>query len=736
MALGLSMGNLEVHVLAHVDSFKAGIKSAVSTVKMASAQIRSVGYGMTAAITAPLTALGVSAVRTIAEFDDAMTKSLAIMGNVSEDMRKEMEATALQLSTETTTSAKEAAEAYFFLASAGLNAAQSVAALPVVNKFAVAGNFEMAQATDLVTDAQSALGLTVKDTTQNMQNMARVSDVLVKANTLANASVEQFSTALTAKAATAMKSYNIEMEEGVAVLAAYADQGIKAQLAGNTFDRMMRLLIRNVNDNEEAFRRFNIRTKDADGNLVPLADIIEDMTRAFDGMGSTQKAAALELLGFEARSQQAILPLLGLSDNLRRYQKELEDAGGITDIVANRNMKSLAAQFKILQNRVDVMYISFKDELEPSLITVIDKLSTMVDYVRNLDSTTKKWIAVIGVAAAALGPLLIMVGLVVPGLATLVGLLSISNFAFVGALGLLVASLGLLWDALDDGKLQWAEFIGNFRLGNMKIITALDITATYILQAWEWVTKTAANYWESFKLSVMEIGGIIWRFMLKVGNGISKGFWWSVRKVVEAFAWLSKQTLEIGARIGLIDESQHRKGMDAIKELEKGAKGYGKTATQVYEKEIADSLKKSESRWGKYFKTVTELEKEYTEKSKLFEQARAMLLEEDQRELRGEEGKKWKDQYKKLYNEMIDSMQKDIDKAFTPDADVTEGRTVTGFSLSKPMETRQRGAFSARALNNVRTEAAVQKDQLAEQKAINHNLRSVIKAIEKSGGLG
>jgi len=157
-------------------------------------------------------------------------------------MRKEMEATALEISKNGITSAKDLATSYFYLASAGLTAEQSVAALGAVEKFAVAGAFDMAEATDLATDAQSALGLTVNDAQANLKNMVRVTDVLVGANALANASTRQFSLSLTNQAAPAMKAFNVPLEEGIAVLAAYADQGIKAEEAGNMFSRMLRLM--------------------------------------------------------------------------------------------------------------------------------------------------------------------------------------------------------------------------------------------------------------------------------------------------------------------------------------------------------------------------------------------------------------------------------------------------------------------------------------------------------------
>ena len=140
-------------------------------------------------------------------FNDKMTQSIAIMDTTIEQ-QKAMEAQAIAVSRETRVSAEQSAEAFFFLASAGLNAEQSISALPQVAKFAQAGMFDMATATDLATDAQSALGMTVDDAQQNLDNLTRVTDVLVKANTLANASVQQFSEALTTKAGAALKVVN------------------------------------------------------------------------------------------------------------------------------------------------------------------------------------------------------------------------------------------------------------------------------------------------------------------------------------------------------------------------------------------------------------------------------------------------------------------------------------------------------------------------------------------------
>ena len=97
-------------------------------------------------------------------FNDKMTQSLQLWIQLSSN-KKQWKLQDL-LYQETRISAEQSAEAFFFLASAGLNAEQSISALPQVAKFAQAGMFDMATATDLATDAQSALGLTVDDATK------------------------------------------------------------------------------------------------------------------------------------------------------------------------------------------------------------------------------------------------------------------------------------------------------------------------------------------------------------------------------------------------------------------------------------------------------------------------------------------------------------------------------------------------------------------------------------------
>ena len=58
----------------------------------------------------------------------------------------------------------------------------------------------------------------------------------------------------------------------------------------------------------------------------------------------------------------------------------------------------------------------------------------MVDWIENLSDTQRKWVAGIAAVAAAIGPVLLIIGMLLPGLS-----------ALVAVIGFLVSPVGWLW---------------------------------------------------------------------------------------------------------------------------------------------------------------------------------------------------------------------------------------------------------------------------------------------------
>ena len=322
------------------------------------------------------------AVRSFVEFEDALNQSTAIM-NVTEQQTIAMAQAAREVGSSSRIGASEAAEAFFFLASAGLDAEQSISALPQVTKFAQAGMFDMSLATDLATDAQSALGLTVKDANKNLENLTRVTDVLVKANTLANASVQQFSESLTNKAGAALKVVGKEIEEGVAVLAAFADRGVKGAEAGEKHNYYLRDIPRATAKNSEEFAKLGLNMFDTEGNMKNVADIVEELDSVLGPMSDEMKAATLDQLGLNRGVADAVKILSGAGDQIRIFEDQLRDAGGTTEEVADKQLNSLQGQTEELFNKFEVLGQLLVEKFQPALEDVIESTSRFVDIMIN-----------------------------------------------------------------------------------------------------------------------------------------------------------------------------------------------------------------------------------------------------------------------------------------------------------------------------------------------------------------
>lgn len=487
-----TLATLTVKILGDTGHLTSSLERAQKKSKSFTEGLRK-ARGPLLALTGATVGLGLIAVKTYGDFDAAMTQSLAIMGDVSETMRGEMVAAAEEVGRKTTFSARDAAESFFFLASAGLDAQASITALRPVAKFAQAGMFDMALATDLLTDAQSALGLTIRDdAVANMENMVRVSDTLVKANTLANASVQQFSEALTQKAGAALRLVGKDVEEGVAVLAAFADQGIKGAEAGTQLGIVMRDLQTKAIRNRKEFAAMNVSVFDARGEMRNFADILGDLEGALAGASDETKKATLLNLGFSDKSVAALQAIIGMSGAIAEYEIKLRSAGGATQEVADKQLAGFNAQLKIAKDRASIAASHLGEKFAPAVLKLVGVLTLAVEWFSKLDG---KAVAVIAGIIALTGGLAVL-GLMIPPLVTGFGLLS-AAFGVAGSVGALftvslwaqvaawialnavtggiIIGFGLLVVAIVAIATHWDTFVRGVTIGANLLIAGIEL---------------------------------------------------------------------------------------------------------------------------------------------------------------------------------------------------------------------------------------------------------------------
>jgi len=514
-----------------------------AALKRQGASMQAFGGGLTRWVTLPLAGIGALSVKALKDFDEEMTESTAIMSGVTKKVRADMEKTAKSVAVSSTFGASQAAEAYFFLASAGLDAQRSMAALPGVARFAQAGAFDLKSATDLLTDAQSALGMASKNASTYMHQQARVADVLVRANTLANASVEQFSEALTNKAAASLRQVNKSVEEGTAVLAVFADQGLKGKAAGQALFMVLRDLQKANSTQPEAWKKLGLSVYDSAGKMRNTADIIADMEKSFEGLSDKQKRARITSLGFTDKALAPLLMLMGKSEGISTYERKLRKATGFTASVAKKQLRSFSAQFTLLKNRLTNVGISVGKVLMPRLMKFAGWMGKAVKWFEKLNPQTQDMAIKLGLVAAAAGPVILIMGKMTGVVGSLLMTAGTFGATFAGAMAKGASG------AMAFGMAMNAS--GLLAFGIVAIIAAVIVGLVLLYTKCAWfrkvvnaVFKAVASVFKVFyKVVSAVIGWIVdhWRGLVDAFLLASGPIGWIVMYVIHHFDTVKKK---------------------------------------------------------------------------------------------------------------------------------------------------------------------------------------------------
>lgn len=364
---GVDEGLKEVEKKAEKSSGKAstafsGIKSAAVT------GLKVAGAAIGAATTAMAGFAGAS-VQAGQEFDSAMSQVAATMGKTTDELNNEIVKVgefegslrdfAQEMGSTTAFSATEAAEALNYMALAGYDATTSVEMLPNVLNLAAAGGMELAAASDMVTDAQTALGLSIDDTTALVDKMA-------KASSKSNTSVSQLGDAILTIGGNA-KSLAGGTTELATTLGVLADNGIKGSEAGTHLRNIMLAMNPTTDAAAEAWKQLGVSAYDTDGNLRPLQDTFLDLSKAMDGMSTQKRTETLSNL-FNKTDLASINALLDTqAGRWTELGAAIDDSVGSAEQMANTQLDNLAGDITLFQSALEGTKIAVSEGLTPTI---------------------------------------------------------------------------------------------------------------------------------------------------------------------------------------------------------------------------------------------------------------------------------------------------------------------------------------------------------------------------------
>jgi len=430
--------NLVVKIAADISSLSKGLQSAQKQIQKVASSFTKAGTKLTASITAPLMALGGTAVKISADFQQSMANAASVAGATGEELQ-EMTDLAREMGAKTVFSASDAADALYYMASAGYKVDQMASSIEATLNLASATQSDLAFTTDTVISALNQFGLEASEA-------ERVTNVYAAAIGASMASMDKLSTSMGYIGPVA-NSLGWEIEEVTGALSVLYNAGYDGSTAGTSLRQALVSLMNPTSSAVAVFEELGVNLEDLDPVSNDLASILDTLSDA--GMTTAQ---AMEVFG--ARAGPGMLALMSAGgDAVRDMTAAVTGTNKATEM-AETQLDTLSGQLKIMKSMLEEVALQFGDILIPIIRELLQKYITpLINKFMGLSSSTKKTIVGVALLAAALGPLLIVLGKVISSVGSIAKVASLL-FSKVGLIIAIVAAvvgvLLYLWNTNED----------------------------------------------------------------------------------------------------------------------------------------------------------------------------------------------------------------------------------------------------------------------------------------------
>lgn len=360
---------------------KTGFDKGINTLQIAAGSaIGNIAADMVSKLSSALSQVPAQMISIGSGFEASMSQVAATMGITSAAAEFEILSDAAKEMGETTKySASQAGEALNYLALAGYDAEKAVSALPTVLNVAAAGGMELAEASDMITDAMSALGL---ETSQ----MADFADKLAVTSQKSNTSVAQLGSAILTVGGTAKQLAGgvVEMNTALGLL---ADNGIKGAEGGTALRNIILSLTAPTNTAAEAIDALGLQVYDAEGKMRSLQDIMFDLNDILNSMSTdAERNQALNDV-FNKVDLKSVNALLGTSaERWNELTGYISDCSGAAAEMAATMDDNLKGDITILQSAIEGLGIAAYEKFQ---IPFRDAAQNITDVVSGLTANLK-----------------------------------------------------------------------------------------------------------------------------------------------------------------------------------------------------------------------------------------------------------------------------------------------------------------------------------------------------------
>jgi len=406
------------------------------TMKRVGGQMTSVGQTMTRRLTAPIVGLGVAGVKMAADFETSFGKIQGLVG-VSADEIGELQKAARTLGPQFGIGANEAAEALFFITSAGLRGSDAIDTLRASLKGSAIGLGDTATIADLATSAMNAFGIDTLSATGAV-------DVLTAAVRLGKLAPDELAGSI-GQVLPLASAMGVTFNDVGAAFAAMSRTGTNASAAGTQLRGIMSGLFKPTVDAEKALNEYGLSSADLRKQLREKG-LLHVLTLLTDTFGDNETAIG-RVFG-NVRALTGVADLMGASIGATNdIFREMASVTGITDEALESVTDTAGFKLKVAMQELKGSLQDVGTTLLPLVKDIADGLKGIADRFNNLSEDQQKFIVKALGVVAVIGPLLIVLGSLVTAIGAItvaLGAMSVAMIVATGGLVLLGAAIGLI----------------------------------------------------------------------------------------------------------------------------------------------------------------------------------------------------------------------------------------------------------------------------------------------------
>lgn len=301
-------------------------------------------------------------------FDSSMSNVAAISGAAGDELLA-LRDKAKEMGAATKYTASEAADAMSYMAMAGWKTEQMMDGVAGIMNLAAASGADLAEASDIVTDALTAFG-------QAAGESGRLADIMAAASANSNTNVHLLGETFKYVAPVA-GSLGYAMEDTAVAIGLMANAGIKGSQAGTALRTLLTNLVKPTKAMAITMDELGISVTDTNGEMKPMNQLVTELRQKFSGLSEAeQAAAAATIAGKEGMS--GLLAIVNASDSdFNNLTAAINGSAGAAEKMAYTMIDNLAGAQQMVTSKAESLKLTLYEGVEPAM-TAITKASGAV----------------------------------------------------------------------------------------------------------------------------------------------------------------------------------------------------------------------------------------------------------------------------------------------------------------------------------------------------------------------